>query len=118
METLNCHSDPLMIFFCCQMLLNCLEYYGILFNSLLREVQLIVHKKKGRFLCLNCLDVFCILRVKRMGTISEGAVGIFMFLYFLILGFKFSDHFQAFMFDCNKLPSALFLDISVSRQAR
>lgn len=53
-----------------------------------------------------------------METTGEGASGIFMLLYLPILGFKFSDHIQAFMFDCNVLPCALFLDISVSRQAR
>lgn len=40
---------------------------------------------------------------------------IFSFLGLVILVI-FSDHNQVFMFDCNKLPSALFLDISVSRQ--
>lgn len=103
------------------MLPNALKLPRILWNIVQQPAKRSTansSQEKGRFLCLNCLDVFCILRVKRMRTISEGAVGIFMFLYFLILGFKFSDHFQAFMFDCNKLPSALFLDISVSRQAR
>lgn len=39
-----------------------------------------------------------------------------MSLYFLILGLKSSYHNQVFIFDCNKLPSVLFLDILVSRQ--
>lgn len=48
-----------------------------------------------------------------MGTIDSVVAGILMFLYFLTLGFKFSDHNQVFIFDCNKLPSVLFLDILV-----
>lgn len=45
-----------------------------------------------------------------MGTIGENGS------YFVIPGFKFSDHIQAFMFGCNNLPSTLFLDISASGQ--
>lgn len=116
METLNCQSDPLKNF----LLPNALKLPRILQNIVQQPTKRSTatsSQEKDRFLCLNCLDVFCILRLERMGTIGEGASGIFMFLYFLILGFKFSDHIQAFMFDCNKPPSALFLDISVSRQA-
>lgn len=50
------------------------------------------------------------LRVERTGTIGEDGS------YFLIPGFKFSDHIQAFLFGCNKLPSTLFLDISAYGQ--
>ena len=49
------------------------------------------------------------------GKIGEDASEIVVLLYFLIPGYKFSDCIQAFMFDCNKLPSGLCLDISVSR---
>lgn len=48
------------------------------------------------------------------GRNSKDVLGNFMLLCLLIPGFKFNEHIQAFMFDCNKLRSALFLHISVS----
>jgi len=90
METLNCQSDPPMNF----LLPSALKLPRILQNIVQQPAKRSTansSQEEHRGLCLNCLDVFCILRAERMGTIGEDASGVFMVLHFLILGFKFGD---------------------------